>query len=97
MEGDERGGSAAAQEGRYLQQLRFVVVAVAARRGQDLFPLGGHVLAAARDGDANGVMIARGGPAFGHGGSIDALDDGLNACGLPPISGPALKLEFGAV
>ena len=53
MEGDERGGSAAAQEGRYLQQLRFVVVAVAARRGQGLFPLYGHVMVA-RAGDSGG-------------------------------------------
>ena len=53
MEGDERGGSAAAQEGRYLQQLRFVVVAVAARRGQDLFRLYGHIMATARDGVAS--------------------------------------------
>ena len=96
---EERGGSAAAQEGRYLQQLRFVVAAVAARRGQDLFPLDRHVMAAARDGVAGGrVRRFRrgrrdrgrcfrvhgrgecGGAAFGHGGSIDALDDGMNAC-----------------
>ena len=86
-----------------LQQLRFVVVAVAAWRCHDLFRLHRHVATAARDGDAHGVMIARagrfrrgrrdrrrgirvhgrgecGGAAFGHGGSIDALDDGINAC-----------------
>ena len=53
MEGDERGGSAAAQEGRDLQQPCTVVVAVAARRGQDLFALGGHLMAAASDGNAH--------------------------------------------
>ena len=41
---EERGGSAAAQESRYLQQPRIVVAAVATRRGQDLFPLYGHVM-----------------------------------------------------
>ena len=54
MEGGERGGSAAAQESRDLQHLRFVVVAVAARRGQDLFPLYGPLMGATRDGDAAG-------------------------------------------
>ena len=100
---EERGGSAAAQEGRYLQQLRVAVLAVAARRGHDLFRLHRHVAIGARDGDAHGVKIARagrfrcgrrdrrsgirvhgrgecGGAAIGHGGSIDALDDGLNTC-----------------
>ena len=70
----ERGGSAAAQEGRYLQQLRTVVVAVAARRGQDLFPLDRR----------RGIRVHGrgecGGAAFSRGGSIDALDDGINAC-----------------
>ena len=47
MVGDERGGSAAAQEGRDLQQLRFVVVAVAARRRQDLFGSPDDLMAAA--------------------------------------------------
>ena len=41
---EERGGSAAAQESRYLQQPRIVVAGVATRRGQDLFPLYGHVM-----------------------------------------------------
>ena len=79
----------------YLQQLRFVVVAVAAWRCQDLFPLYGHVMVARVGGGWAGHfrrgrrnrercirVHGRGecrGAAFGHGGSIDALDDARNA------------------
>ena len=69
VESEECSGSAAAQEGRYLRQLCIVVVAVAALRGQDLFPLGGYVASTACDGDAHRVMIGLAG-VFG-GGRID--------------------------